>query len=110
MSARAEELAKRQVQNWFKRHPRSRETSNDTRGKLFPAIFNNPTASNNRDAGRQTQKKNAPHLTCFVDDVAGFEKGDVITFDSKTFYVWFVNRDKTDSTYKAEIILTVKKS
>lgn len=110
MSARAIELSKKQVQNWFKRHPQAREITNDTQGKTFPAIFNNPAASNNRDAGRQAQKKNAPHLTCFVDDAVDFVKGDVITFDKGSYFILFVNRDKTDATFKAEIILTVKKS
>jgi len=110
MGERAIELAKRQVQNWFKRHPRSLERSNDTRGVLFPAIFNDPHASNNRDAGRQNQKKNVPRLTCFVDDVVDFQKNDVISWGDKTYYIWFVNRDKTDATYKAEILLTVKKA
>lgn len=118
MSTVALEMVREQVKNEFILHPNSRDIVVVDSGRIFPAIFDRAFRGGKQEKARVNRRSRQLHLTCYsgnvkydndpeIDPFDEIETDTVLEVNGKQFRVQYVDSDETDSTYQADIWLTV---
>ena len=94
------DIKKMRMKSYFEMHPDS--VTCICNGVEFPAFFDYSYQSNSKDAANVEQQKRSPHLTFYSDYATLLKRGEDIVVNGKSFKVYKVKSDLTDTTFQAE--------